>query len=504
MCRVKSVLQKIKPYALLFLVIWILYYHLYKKGFINNEPVICLVMRLAIVALVVFGIVLAVRRELDLPRLIVLCVIAGMVMRIGYTFYTPWYIRAHDVGKLMSDGNGHAAYIYNLFTGGALPASYDYQFYHPPLFHILAAWNMKLFSWLFAETDVNALFDCCKLISCLASCYTLLFVRRICRDLKLSEGAALIVMVIFSFSPHLYFSAGRVNNDALSTMFMIGFCMMLIRWWRDRKFSQLMGMAVTMGLGMMTKLNVGTLALIAGPCMLYVFWQSVREHRWVNQLKQYIAFLLVCAPLGLWYSIRNLVLFGQPLGYVNNVDSEGISFLYRGDMSFVDRFLSFPLSEYFISPYNDSAENFNVPIYLLKSSVFGEFQFENMDTVAFWIDHINIILVLLSLVAMVLVVWKGRWVAPTARYGCVWLWAVVMGSYIIFNIKYPDMCTADFRYVVPALLCGSVYLGVFWEKMRTLKRQGVLLWMARVLQWIIPAGCGLWAVLSVYMFTNLS
>ena len=54
-------------------------------------------------------------------------------------------------------------------------------------------------------------------------------------------------------------------------------------------------------------------------------------------LAKLAAFGAVCIPLGLWYPVRNLILFGQPLGYVAPHREDAA--IYCGNEALADRFV---------------------------------------------------------------------------------------------------------------------------------------------------------------------
>lgn len=514
----KSMLPFI-PYLITFVVMWILYLHFYSKELINNGAAVCLWMRTVLFVIVLYGAYLAYERKLTIDKIIMLCIIGGLVMRIGYAFYTPYNVREHDLGPVSVDEFGHAAYICNFYENNSLPDSYYWQFYHPPFFHFLASLFMKFFGWLHKEADLHTVFEVSKLVSCFASCSVVLMVRSLCRELKCKPEMTCIIVAIMAFQPNFYLLAGRVNNDSTAAALLVFSFLMLVKWYHSRKFSHLIALAAGIGFGMMAKLNAGIIAFVAGPVMLYVFWQAVRDKKWKGLIAQYGAFLAVCAPLGLWYSIRNYVLFKMPFGYVLNIDENGINeLLYRGHLSFAKRFLSIPWGEFQSVIYCDPTKDYNVPTYLLRCSLFGEFQFENVDVVALLLLYTNIILVLLSAAATVAVIWKGKKFTPMLRYGCGLFWLAIMASYVVFNIKYPDSCTMDFRYIAPAVISSTVYLAAFWQMLReyVAERNISVKQLSEVhskqakyiavkfLVWFIPVCCALFVLFSAYMYSSLS
>ena len=60
---------------------------------------------------------------------------------------------------------------------------------------------------------------------------------------------------------------------------------------------------------MMTKLSGGMAALFTAPVFLIVLVRRLRERRAAYRPSPRSP---ACAPLGLWYPVRNLILFNQP------------------------------------------------------------------------------------------------------------------------------------------------------------------------------------------------
>lgn len=406
--------------------------------------------------------------EMDRSEILLwLALVLGILMRIGYMLYTPAYVRGHDFGEISLDSNGHAAYILHLLQG-ELPPNNSYQFYHPPLFHGLSAVAMSCYRALSGFTAPEQLLEATKTVSCAASIVTLFYARKLCRQLRLSDGATLIVVSLAAFLPNHYLLAGRVNNDSLAVLFMTAILYYTLRWYEQQDWGPLVKLALCFGLGMMTKISVGVFALVTGCMMLLVLFRRLREKKALPIIRQFAVFGLIAFPLGLWYPIRNLILFQQPFNYVLRISEE--SDLYCGDHSLWERFGLIKDFEIYDHPFED----YNVWSYLLKGSLFGEFTFSMGKVIPGLLILINLLLILLSLAAMVLVLIRYRTVQWTAL-SCFWL--VLMGSYIHFNIQYPFGCTMDFRYVVPTALIGAVFLAKWWEEIprgkRGLLKEGV-------------------------------
>jgi 4-amino-4-deoxy-L-arabinose transferase-like glycosyltransferase len=397
-----------------------------------------------------------------MQTLIVILIAAGIVMRIGYMLYTSFRARGHDIGAF--DQTGHFAYMYRLFSDGALPQSNEYQFYHPPFAHIVQALVVKVFSWFQPGAQVDALFEAAKIVPCFASCAVLWVCRSICRETKLSSRATALALAVLAFHPTFYIFASSVNNDPLMLLCFMIAVLYTIRWYYAPTMKHILFTALAIGLGMMTKLSAAAVALFTAPVFLAVLVKAFREKKPGHIIGQFAAFAGVCAPLGLWYPIRNYIKFGQAFGHVYTLSRE--SKLYSGGYSFAQRFLSFPvdqtLSPLYCQPYGD----YNLWLYTLKCSVFGEFSFEQAEWMGALLIAANLALILVSLAAMVYVMCCCRETNKFARFGLFWLWLVQIGSFIVFNVGFPFGCTMDFRYIVPTAIIGAIYTGIALDHLK--------------------------------------
>jgi hypothetical protein len=140
------------------------------------------------------------------------------------------------------------------------------------------------------------------------------------------------------------------------------------------------------------------------------------------------------------------------------------SALYIGDVPLSQRFLSFPLDQLFSPLYCCPYEDYNIWLYSLKCSLFGEFSFAGRDTFTAILIVANVVLILVSLAAMVYVAVRGREAGRFVRLSLLWIWLTQMGSFILFNLKYPMGCTMDFRYIVPTVFTGAAFIGIALDR----------------------------------------
>ncbi len=44
-------------------------------------------------------------------------------------------------------------------------------------------------------------------------------------------------------------------------------------------------------------------------------------------------------------------------------------------------------------------------------------------------------------------------------------YVLLMAQFLVFCFQYPFTCSMDFRYIVPTLLIGALFIGIFTERM---------------------------------------
>mgnify|MGYP000327276872 CR=1 FL=1 len=401
-------------------------------------------------------------REIKTTHLIIAVIAAGIVMRVGYMLYTLFWARGHDIYGF--DFSGHYGYMHHIFTTWTLPQSNDYLFYHPPFEHIVQAIVVKIFSLFQPGAERDALFEASKLVPCFASCAMLFVSRSICRELGLTNRATAIAVAVIAFHPTFYILSASVNNDTLMIFFFMIAVLYTIRWYKSPTMKNILLIAVSIGLSMMTKISGGIVALFTAPVFLIVLIKQLRERRAKPLIGQFAVFALVCLPLALWYPIRNYILFDQPFRYVMQISTD--SELYCGDMTIVERFLSFPLRGILNPLYCQPFGDYNIWQYTLKCSLFGEFSFNQEPFLAKELIVMNLAMILLSLAAMIYTVVRGKELNILARYGLFSIWLMQLAPFIALNIQYPFGCSMDFRYIVPTAIIGAIYTGMALDRIK--------------------------------------
>lgn len=439
-------------------------------------------------------VVWAFEKKLTAKRVVVLLMVIGFTLRIGYMLYTPYYIRQHDLGNV--GDAGHVDYIYILATKWRLPDSYNFEFYHPPFYYIIAAAVYDIASKF--SRDFNVCFNVIKIVPCFASCATLLVSYKIFRGLRLSPKATSLAMTVLAVHPAFIYLAASINNDMLSIFFIALTILYTIRWFYDQNIRNAVYLAIALGLGMMTKLSVVMMAPVIAAVFVYTLYKGIKARKAWYILRKILIFAAISVPLGLWFQVRNFILFGQPFGYVLKLSTAVGQ--YCGKRSVVSRFLSFPFySHVFLKPFGDPGTEYNLWTFILKSSLFGEWNFHGMKISAFFLDTVALLLIAESLFAMVYVLFFAKGQKPCfAKYLLGFTWLVQMAFFVSFNIQYPFGCTMDFRYIVVTLLTGAGFLALFRDTSE--KKHPAFF---RIASTVITVTVALFAVYSVWFYTNI-
>lgn len=463
-------LREFAPEGITLAVIILLFWGLMSTNNLNNENLIQPAMH-GLLLLVGIGIFIRLLlKRLTYRDLVFAILLAGLIMRIGFALYKPTYRYYHDLGEITTVGYyGHASYVLKIFETGALPTENLGQYYHPPFFHILAALTMQVTESLLQIKEKVDLFECTKMVSCAATCFSLWTSWKILKELELGKKATLFALVICAFLPIHYILGGLVNNDALVTFFMLWIILYTIRWYKNPTYGKIVLLGLGFGLGIFTKISCALFAFFTGAFMLIKFYQAVKQGTWKGLFGQFLVFACIAMPIGLYFPIRNYRMFGQGLNFVLRPGDN----VYCGDHGFVERFLTFPISRLLSPVYLNPFEEYNLNFYIVKSAVVGEFEYHHVEE---WPAAVlivcNLCLMTQAVFSMVAVCVKG-FKEKTARLsvqaqflmlGLPGLWIWIYFNHVLLNVRLPYGCTMDFRYIVPTAFLGAVYLGIYLEK----------------------------------------
>ena len=403
-------------------------------------------------------------KQMTTRKFIFLMFVLGFIIRLAYVMTITVYHKQHDAGSI-EDMDGHLGYIAYILNNSALPnidVREVYQFYHPPLHHIIAAMWIKV--QLLMGVSQEHIWENIQLLTLFYSCCCSIISYKIFRKLGLDGKGLCAAMAVIIFCPTFIILSGSINNDILSITFMLGALLNTLYWLESRSFKRIICIALCVGLGMMTKLSVWMVAPAIAFVFIYVFFKNLKDIK--KYIAQYAAFLGICAPLGLWWGIRNLISHGVPITYVMQLSEN--SKQYIGDIPVIKRLFDFNPVQFEnvgdqFTMYDGKYNEYNPLVALFKTSCFDElFTVNNYPMVAGWdklLFWAAVIVGIVGFIAMIYVFINDKTMNFVHKVFIGMVYGVVFVSYYVFCIEFPHVCTENIRYAVPLIVIGAFFFG---------------------------------------------
>lgn len=391
-------------------------------------------------------------KKINYQKIILAIISVGIILRTVYILYTPITERQHDMEKSV----GHLAYIETIYETGKLPTHNKWQFYQQPLHHIISAGWLKV-NEIFG-VDLSTAEEGIQILTAVYSSMIMLITYCILKELNIKDCYKVIVMLIIAVHPTLIILSGSINNDILLVMLTLLDLLYLIKWYKKSSMKNTIILALLTALVALTKIS-GT--IIAIP-ILYIFinklikdyFQEKNTKVIKNYIFKFAIFGIISLGVGLSYSIRNMILFNQGLFYV----PEPGAVLYCEDRSWIERLTIFSSEwkDIYCNPYQDS----NIISYLIKSSLFGEFSLEENigKTLSILLIIMNILMIIISLVSLIKIIKKRKEKKSVILNMFIIFFVIELLMYMYGNISMPYGCTMDFRYIVPTILLGMIFI----------------------------------------------
>lgn len=428
-------------------------------------------------------------------RILFIILLFGFLLRVLYIIAAPYGISKHDLGKCSLTGfsdedRGHLGYISYLYHFKHLP-DFDPRlkrgFYNPPGFHIISAVWYAINRWIGFSPQV-----CLENLQILTLIYVtaaILVMVKILQEIFPRDKFLLILAALLSFSPFFTILSGTLNNDALAFLCSMSAVLYTIRWYRKRTLKNIVIIAVSLGFGMFTKLNVGLLAFPIGFLFLYSFVKNRKEYG--KFLLQFGVFGLICVPLGLYWPVRNYIRYRMPLNYIPRVNSDR---QYVGDFSFIER-IGLPSLQEISYPFLsfDAGKEYNIWVQMIRTSLFDEVLLpEEMSffticaTVLFWLGLLGAVL---AVVLWIRTLFHKNSVQKEMKCFFTILFISMLAGFVPFCFLYPHICTMNFRYIIPLLLLPCMA----WESCFHAEKK------YKILKPVLAAGLLLFLLLSLIM-----
>ncbi len=425
------------------------------------------ILNFGMILVVTVAVYMFAEKKISTRRLILLIFILGFLVRLAYIMAVSIQTKQHDAGSL-EKMNGHLGYIGYLVYNSKLPEGDVrdvYQYYHPPLHHIIAAVWVRFQSAIGISQD--DLWENIQILTLFYSSCCMILSYKIFRQLGLKGKGLIIAFAVVAFNPTFYILAGSINNDILSVTLMLGAVLNTLYWYKSRSIGRILCIAVCVGCAMMAKLSGWMVAPAIAFIFIYVFFKDIKS--WKKYLGQYAAFLAVCVPLGLWWGIRNYITHKVPITYILALSES--SEQYVGKIPVMKRIFDFNFSQFKdvgdqFTMYDGAYNEYNPLIALFKTSMFDELftvhyypQISGINTVLFWSAVVLGVVGFASMIYFFMNDSHDKLFGGVQKIFIGILYFTFMISYYVFCIKFPHVCTENIRYCVPVIVIGAYFVG---------------------------------------------
>ena len=425
----------------------------------------CALMLIGYAVVIGYGIYLKKTQRLTNEALIVLVFVLGFVLRLGYVLYTDITVRQNDVfsfteGEYNLYHSGYILYVRDTFSIPDADVRLLGQFYHPPFHYYVCAVFLRAYELFLPDGTHN--YDALQALSFLWTQYAVLMLYKCIKRLGIRKEDYLVTAAVISAFPTFTLLSGSVNNDILSILLFFTAFFFGLKWYQDGGWKNIILSSLATGFGMMTKLSIGLIAFPLGFLFIVKLIKDLhnKEVRTVSVLNL-AAFGAISVPLGLWFQIRNYLLYGVPVTYVLKSDNiyQDISRFSPAQRLF--GFYNLPIVDYYINLGSDGNQDYNIFITQVKTALFGEENYRDdllMSMAGYALLIVFLFMILIAaagLVRVVIMLIKTR--RSWEDLSMIILAAAELISIITFSLKYPHICSMNFRYATPLVLCGAVF-----------------------------------------------
>lgn len=404
--------------------------------------------------------------------IVYMMILLGVLLRVSYILLSGLYDRQHDAGVYTGMATdfinpGHIGYIEYIYKFHKLPDINPYElfaYYHPPLHHILSFFWLQL-NIVLGVTEELA-FENLQILTLLYSCLCMVVTYRILKLLDIKGNGLYIGLAFMVFHPATIIMAGSVNNDMLTILFMCLIIYGSLKWIREKNLKNLIKLALSIGFGMITKLNSAVLAIPLALVFLIHFVSVIRSRQKeaiITWIKNYCAFAAVVFPIGLCWIVRNLIKFGEKPGVpvpgeTSPMYTANFGLWSRlGIPSLADWRIDFPFH-----PISAKACN-NTWVIMFHTSLFAEEYPTNLSDILLILCQIVYVLAIVfgiaTAILLVVTLCKKRTLLEVRIFLLVG-YVVMLLSFAAFVVIYPYTCSSDFRYVAICLVYVSIALGL--------------------------------------------
>ena len=380
----------------------------------------------------------------------IIVILTGISLFIKMTYL---YTNEYNLAGLY-DIDGHIGYIHYITQNLSLPLPDDCSECHQQSIYYLAAAPVYAFSHSLGLTEVN-IYRILQLFSLLIYSTFILMGIKIINYLFNSNPKALLATSLLLFWPSGFIHASRIGNDIPLYLFSAWSLYYLLKYWQERKFSSLLISSFLAAISVITKTNGIVIVLTVLLCFLTMIYLKK-----IKLTPEQAIFQLVIIGFIFFLAIT----FNQRYTFAGmKQDHWLVGKTIKTSQSYVSNkpinYLWLDLPAYFnypnIAPWSDEGGRQYFWNYLLKTSLFGEFQISQplQKQLA---APISLLLlgIILSCVIYIIQLVKRRILTtfPLVTYSF-----LLLSSILFYKINIPCSCNNDFRFIFPILIPLTIF-----------------------------------------------
>lgn len=412
---------------------------------------------------------------LSTEKKIIWTVAFGTLVRMFYVLFMNIWTLQNDGGVFTGFGtpdinNGHIGYIEYIYKFFHLPDMDPYEhfgYYHPPLHHIIEA------VWLTIQRVIGVpealAFENLQVPTLIYSALCMVVMLHILEESGVKEKYLLYGLMLFAFHPRMMVLAGSVNNDILALLLLLTTIWRTLAWIRKKSYLNIILIALSLGFGMLSKLNTAICAFSIALVFLCYLIYCIKDGNLIELrdcLIQYVVFAVIAIPIGLAYIVRNILLFGEKPGIPSPALIPNESVMFTGDYS-VWSIIGIPSIwdlhvEFPFHPLSAKAIH-NTWVILFQTGLFAEaFPTEINDYLLSFAQIAYVASILLATVTTVVFIvsyfikLRQNQSMRLKMTFLLFTYIFMLVSFSLYVFKYPYTCSSDFRYMTASLVFTSL------------------------------------------------
>lgn len=376
--------------------------------------------------------------EIFKEKIIVVILALSIALRIFYLIGTDYNERTYDV----VEGGGHLDYIKYLAENYRLPnPTGGWEYHQPPLYYISGAIVYK-FSHILNINSYKTL----QVLSLFYFYIFIIFGILILRNTIKNKMLFYLSVALLIFWPSGIIHSVRIGNDAMLYSFYVASLYFILRWFKEKNVKLLYFSVFAFSAAIFTKANAIALAGIIVISILIAFVQNHKlPTKRILSVFLLVIFSILLSFMPKFYAYfknnKNDWLVGGVIPTMNKMLFVGNNFKNYAYFD-MDKFIKQP----FTSSWGDWGGRQYFGNYLLKTSLFGEFSFNNnyQPKIGLVLSWTFLAILFYGIIGLILGAKKNIILFLNAL--------MLLFLIFLFRLKIPSSSNGDFRYIFPSLI----------------------------------------------------